>query len=55
LSPEAPARGIEDFLHFTFKLVEVFVFGFIGGLLIILVCGLIVTIFTQKKNPEMPI
>jgi hypothetical protein len=32
-----------------------FVFGFIGGLIIILICGLLVTIFTQKKNPEMPV
>jgi len=31
------------------------VFGLVGGLIIILICGLIVTIFTQKKNPEMPV
>ena len=32
-----------------------FVFGLIGGFLMILVVGLIITIFTQKKNPEMPV
>jgi hypothetical protein len=29
-----------------------FFFGLIGGIIFILICGLIVTIFTQKKNPE---
>lgn len=28
------------------------VFGFIGGILMLIICGLIVTIFTQKKNPQ---
>ena len=28
------------------------IFGFIGGLVFILICGLIVTLFTQKKSPE---
>lgn len=28
------------------------VFGFIGGIIIIMICGLIVTIFTQKKGQE---
>jgi hypothetical protein len=27
-------------------------FGLIGGLIVILIVGLIVSIFTQKKNPE---
>lgn len=29
-----------------------FVFGLIGGIIFILICGLIVGIFTQKKSPE---
>lgn len=29
-----------------------FIFGLVGGIIFILICGLIVTIFTQKKNPE---
>ena len=31
------------------------VFGIIGGLIMILIVGLIVTIFTQKKNPDIPV
>jgi len=31
------------------------VLGIIGGLIVILIVGLIVTLFTQKRNPEMPI
>lgn len=31
------------------------VFGIVGGIIMVLIVGLIVTIFTQKKNPEMPI
>ena len=31
------------------------VFGVVVGIIIILIVGLIVTIFTQKKNPEMPV
>jgi ammonia channel protein AmtB len=32
-----------------------FVFGLIGGLIMILICGLIITIFTKKSNPEIPV
>jgi Protein of unknown function (DUF4199) len=31
------------------------VFGILGGVFMIMVVGLIVTIFTQKKNPDMPV
>ena len=29
-----------------------FVFGLLGGIFFIMICGLIITIFTQKNNPE---
>jgi hypothetical protein len=32
-----------------------FVFGLIFGVIIIIIVGLLVTIFTKKSNPEMPI
>jgi hypothetical protein len=32
-----------------------FIFGLIGGLVMILICGLIITIFTKKTNPDMPV
>jgi Protein of unknown function (DUF4199) len=31
------------------------IFGIIFGVIIIMIIGLLVTIFTQKKNPEMPV
>ena len=31
------------------------VFGFLGGIFFIMICGLIITIFTQKNNPEQSI
>ncbi len=31
------------------------IFGLVGGIVMIVICGLIVTAFTQKKNPETQI
>jgi hypothetical protein len=49
---------IDQAMSFTKNLMTpemMFVFGLIGGLVMILIVGLLVTIFTKKSNPEMPV
>lgn len=46
---------IDNAMSMTAKFMTpemILIFGIIGGIIMILIVGLIVTIFTQKKNPE---
>jgi hypothetical protein len=46
---------IDNAMTMTAKFMNpemILIFGVIGGIIMILIVGLIVTIFTQKKNPE---
>ena len=46
---------IDQAMQMTSKFMtpeSILIFGLIGGLIIMIICALIVTIFTQKKNPE---
>lgn len=46
---------IDQAMNMTSKFMTpelMFVFGFIGGLIILVICAVLVSLFTQKKNPE---
>ena len=52
------SEQVEQAMRMTEKFMTpemMFVFGLIGGFVILIICGLIVTLFTKKANPEMPI
>jgi hypothetical protein len=57
---EMQARGMSDeqidqgmkFAEMFMSPEAILIFGIIGGIITVLIVGLIVTIFTQKKSPE---